>query len=1092
MRLGLTCSILLLCILAIPCGAQTSPAEPSSGGADVSKEAWVVERSITTITVEDSGRDVREVTAEVKLLADAGVKQFAVLNFRYISANETVELDYVRVRKQDGTVVKTPDYNIQDMPADITRTAPLYSDIHEKHVAVKGLGVGDVLEYRVRYKTHTPQMPGQAWYECNLSKDQIVREERLEISVPATKHFVVKSPAYPPEVVEQGSTRTYKWKHSNLQRKEEQQEETASKRSTPPPDIQVSTFASWEEIGRWYSELQKEQIAVTPAIAKKAEELTKGLTTDDEKIRALYSFVALHIHYIGLDFGIGRYKPHAAEEVLDNEYGDCKDKHTLLAALLKAAGIEAWPVLIHASQKLDVDVPSPAQFNHVITVVPRGNELVWLDTTTEVAPFGLLLYPLRDKEALVIPAGKAARLQTTPANPPFPQEQTFKAVAKLGADGVLKGHITQRYRGDTEVLLRAGLRQIPESKWKEGIQGLSRAAGFGGEVSNVSISSLEDLQKPLEISYDYERKDYSDWEHKQILALLPPMGIEAASFKEKPSKEPVFLGAPGEIVYTSEIELPPGSSVKPPKNLDLDEPYAEYHTQNLLEGGKLKTKRRLVIKKSEVTVAEWESYKKMAKAASDEAFTYLPLSGLADAKSSSLQNVDDLDAKFKEASEALQARDVQRAKELLDEVIAAEPKYVGAHYNLAVAWAGMGRMNEAIEEYQKEEEVDPENSRSYQMAAFLAALLRQNDVAISELRKLLKVDPKNREGATRLADLLSQEGKNDEAATVLEAAVKLSPTSSSLHMALADAYVQAGQKEKAVPHFRTAAEAVEKSSPIDYMQLNNLAYSMADAGVELDLAKHCIEKALEEVDRRSSATTNDGQSRLTLTRTYSFLWDSAGWVYLKAGDLPRAESYVRASWLLSQQGIVGEHLGEIYEKLGKTKEAAHAYELAYAAMGASSPPMIVGPVSGRVTGANQDAQEQAKAHYQKLTGKPINIRSMDRLPNGKWPVSPEVELSEMREAKLGPEPGPNDSADFELKFAAGEPTVATYLSGNAEMKSMKKRLEAAKFKVEIPVGSKAIIYRRATVHCSKWSPCSAVLAPIDPMGAVSAPTIRIE
>jgi len=83
------------------------------------------------------------------------------------------------------------------------------------------------------------------------------------------------------------------------------------------------------------------EVAVTPAIRAKATELTAGLTGDDEKIRALYAFVSARIHYVALSFGIGRYRPHPAEEVLDNEYGDCKDKHTLLAALLKAAGYDA-------------------------------------------------------------------------------------------------------------------------------------------------------------------------------------------------------------------------------------------------------------------------------------------------------------------------------------------------------------------------------------------------------------------------------------------------------------------------------------------------------------------------------------------------------------------------------------------------------------------------------------------------------------------------------------------------------------------------------------------------------------------------------
>ena len=70
----------------------------------------------------------------------------------------------------------------------------------------------------------------------------------------------------------------------------------------------MTTFASWEDIGRWYGGLQKNSLDVTPSIQAKADELTQGLKTDDEKIRAIYNFVSLRFHYIGLDFGIGRYQ----------------------------------------------------------------------------------------------------------------------------------------------------------------------------------------------------------------------------------------------------------------------------------------------------------------------------------------------------------------------------------------------------------------------------------------------------------------------------------------------------------------------------------------------------------------------------------------------------------------------------------------------------------------------------------------------------------------------------------------------------------------------------------------------------------------
>src|SRR5271156_5190636 len=389
-------AMLLAAIALSPALAQEKPAEKAPGtpaqqpvpkpaekspsaSQDFSKEAYVIERFATHIVAENDGTGTRELAAQVKVLAEAGVKALAVLNFVYTSANEAVEIDYVRVRKPDGTVVKTPDYNIQDMPGEVTRTAPLYSDIHEKHVAVKGLSVGDELEYLVRFRVFKPEVPGQFWYEYSFAKSWVAKDEQVEISLPAEKYVKVVSPGFEPEVKIEGTRRIYRWTHQNLTVKEKDPDEPP-RRIPPNPDVQITTFANWEDVGRWYGGVQKDPLTGTPAIQSKADEITKRLKRDDEKIHVIYNFVALKFHYIGLDFGIGRYQPHAADDVLDNGYGDCKDKHTLLASLLKAEGIEAWPALINASRKLDPDVPSPAQFNHVITVVPIGGKYTWLDT----------------------------------------------------------------------------------------------------------------------------------------------------------------------------------------------------------------------------------------------------------------------------------------------------------------------------------------------------------------------------------------------------------------------------------------------------------------------------------------------------------------------------------------------------------------------------------------------------------------------------------------------------------------------------------------------------------------------------------------
>src|SRR5579864_3333964 len=99
---------------------------------------------------------------------------------------------------------------------------------------------------------------------------------------------------------------------------------------------------------------------------------------------------------------------------------------------------------------LDPDVPSPAQFNHVITYIPQGKSPVWLDTTPEVVPYGMLQQPLRDRQASVVPDNGAPSLMTTAKELPFPANENIRIESKLAADGTLTGHFDISTRGDDE------------------------------------------------------------------------------------------------------------------------------------------------------------------------------------------------------------------------------------------------------------------------------------------------------------------------------------------------------------------------------------------------------------------------------------------------------------------------------------------------------------------------------------------------------------------------------------------------------------------------------------------------------------------
>ncbi len=1081
-RISTKSSIVVLVVLTLltigiaqaPAGkpATETPQAPTVT-ADELKEAVIIESSHTKVTYQDDGSDVREVTSVIKILSQAGVQGMAVLKFSYTSADENVEFDYVRVRKADGTVVVTPDYNIQDMPADVSRSAPMYSDVHEKHVTVKALGVGDTLEYVVRYRTTKPQVPGQFWFAYNFAKDVVTKDEQLVIDVPSDKTIKISSPDLKPQTVDQGNRRVYTWKRSNLQRQDESKKVSPLQQATTPrPSVLITTFRSWEEVGHWYGELARSQVVVTPQIQAKAAELTKGMTSDEDKIRALYEFVSTHYHYVSLSFGIGRYQPHPAEDVFENEYGDCKDKHTLLATLLKAAGYDAWPALMNATN-MDVnpEVPSPGQFDHVITVVPRNGDLLWLDTTPGVAPFGMLMANLRHKLALVIPINKPALLITTPENPPFQNEQTFTAKGRLSSGGSLTAHMQITAFGDVGTIERYVLQQYPPAQWKDVVQRISYGGGFGGDVSMVDVSGLSDINKPLAVSYDYKRDDYSDWKSGRIGAPLPPMGIEAASEKEPDTS--VKLGAPGSIAYKAQIELPSGYTPTLPAKVDLSEDFADFHSAYEVKDGVLTVTRTLTVKQPEVASTGWARYQKFAKAVENDHDAWIVLSNGKDDNTAEATLNPEAARIFQEGDEALQQRDLTRARESFQRVIEIDPKFPGAHANLGMTYLSENATDAGIRELKKEEELHPDEAFSYQTLARVYAFKHDNAAAIDELHNLLKIDSKNRDAALNLGRLLSSEKRYGEALLVLQKAAEEAPDSGAIKYELGYTYIHNGDKEKGLAVLQEALKN-DQEHDRDTMALNNVAYSLIEMDTGMDVAKQYADKALQ-IQQAESLKAGSGHNGLMTTANLGATWDTVGWIYFKQGDYDKALPYLRSSWLLMQDIEVGDHLGQLYAKQGKKQEAAHVYRLAYAAM---SPQKSFSSGTSTI--------HKVTEHYEDLMGKgsnPGNITTT-RKADGTYTETPTEQLSRMRMVKVSTAPHSVRRGTFSIVFVPGKVEEVTQVDGDESLMAEADDIRSAKFKLEFPDSSPTKLVRRGVLSCG-GSGCDLVLIPVDDRSLLS-------
>ncbi|MFZ0980451.1 MAG: DUF3857 domain-containing protein [Candidatus Acidiferrales bacterium] len=1075
-----------------PLRAQT-PAGTAPAKTDYSQEPYLIEQMSAKIGFQDDGTSTREQTTRVRVQNDTGVQQWGLIELPFQSANQTVDVDYVRVRKPDGSLVITPPDNIQDLDAEITRSAPFYSDLRVKHIAVKGLSAGDVLEFQVHWISTKPLVAGQFWFDYNFIREGIVLDESLEISVPSDRAVKVKGPQATQKVAEASGRRVYTWTSSHLDSKPEKKKGRAALDAAlglnPAPDVQVSSFKSWDEVADWYWNLQKDRLEPSLAVRAKAADLTKGMTDDSAKLHAIYDFVSTHYRYIGIAFGIGRYQPHSADDVLSNNYGDCKDKYTLLASLLQAVGIQAYPVLISSTQRLDPDIPSPAQFDHLIGYVPQGKSAVWLDTTPEITPFALLLQPLRDKPALVIFPGKPAQIITTPADPPEPELHVFKVTGKLSDDGTLSAQIENTNRDDFEPVLRAAFRQVSSTQWTDLVQQFSRGLNFAGTVSDVNVASPEATNVPFHLSYSYLRKDYPDWADHQITVPGLPYILPTLDDDADPS-DPIFLGSPSTTESEARVELPSDYVPMAPANVDLVRDYAEYHASYSREGNTLIARRVLTTKLRQVPTGENADYKKFSEDLRKDVDGYVqlgsangpPIQSMQDAMRylvSSLNALPDstvFTAKMLESSAMAAMRDSGPSGAMTDlqQSVAADPKFTRAWMRLAQLQAYMRHSDDAADSFRKAIATDPKQPVLYKVFAFTMMSLQREDDAIEAWQDLLKVAPDDADAPSNLGNLLVGRKRYAEAIPLLQSALKSYPKNQGAEANLAIAFILTGKPDDGHAALQQAL-ALGKPGFV----YNNVAWALAEANQNLPEALDYAQKAVQQAEHDSQIVDMQKLAIEDLGHPSQLaaFWDTLGWVDFRLGHLDQAENLLNAAFELSQWGDEADHLGQVYEREHKNVDAIRMYSFA------------LRTTERKVQGTEQ---ETVIARLQVL-GRDTNDSPLivETRPGGKatkiYHLGEEgAALTAMRTLKLSRLVPGSASAEFFLLFAPG-PKVedVEFISGSDQLKSATKVLSATTFQVAFPTDSSARILRRALLMCSDESGCSVTLYPIDSVHSVN-------
>lgn len=150
------------------------------------------------------------------------------------------------------------------------------------------------------------------------------------------------------------------------------------------PTIVVSDYGSWEDVVTWGTNIYTQNEPLNKAAKMKVSEISTAYKTEGEKIKAILNFVQDDIRYLGLEYGIGSYKPNSPNKVFEQRYGDCKDKSLLMVQMLKEMNVEAYPMLLNTNMKSTITElpPSPGFFDHcVVKVIDEEKRELYYDPT---------------------------------------------------------------------------------------------------------------------------------------------------------------------------------------------------------------------------------------------------------------------------------------------------------------------------------------------------------------------------------------------------------------------------------------------------------------------------------------------------------------------------------------------------------------------------------------------------------------------------------------------------------------------------------------------------------------------------------------
>lgn len=327
----------------------------------------------------------------------------------------------------------------------------------------------------------------------------------------------------------------------------------------------TKVLSSVDDLYHWYYSMSGGiNYGDVPELKHLADSLTKGLTTDDEIIKAVYYWVQDNIKYVAFEDGYSGFIPREAKDIYVKRYGDCKDMSSLMNKIFSYTSVESYITWV-GTRSLPYkysELPTTSVDNHMVLAVKNNDTLMIIDGTATYHQMSLPTAFIIGKEALV--GIDSTRYIIHNVRVPDKDESVIMDTVHLYVDenivhGRASSTLTGYHKGDVAVLLK----RSPESKYREILAGLLQVGSNKFKLNDFSIAGFKNRDTALRIDYTYELSNYAKTVGTDVYISLnikkPLLSQEIDTVKQRYSEMVEFKRTNGQQIY---FHVPQGYTVK--------------------------------------------------------------------------------------------------------------------------------------------------------------------------------------------------------------------------------------------------------------------------------------------------------------------------------------------------------------------------------------------------------------------------------------------------------------------------------------------------------------------------------------------------